>query len=709
MRTRNKNYRHHSGNEMPQNGGTNFRLGFMFLFLFAGFLLIGWKLIDVQIVNHAYYKKKAIDNTNNRFKVSARRGTIMDRKGRILARDALQYSVALSSKRLKNKSKVLQEIEKSLKISAATVERKLRSNRDFVFIAHKVLPLDVENLKALKDPGVILDRRFLRVYPYRTNAAHVLGFCDRDNNPLGGIEYQYNDYLQGKPGWMMAERDGFGNQVPNLDYPGEEPIDGLDVNLTIDIDYQIILDDELKKAVEKNRAADGMAILMNPSSGEILALSNYPCFDPQKSNLYTEDVLRNRSITDAYEPGSTFKIVTLAAALENLHVNLDKDIFFCENGRYSRFGLKFSDYKEYGWLTARRIFENSSNIGVVKIAEKLEREVLYRYVRNFGFGMPTGVDLPGESTGILSTLDKFSRTTHLFMSFGYEVGVTPLQLITAYSAVANGGRLMKPYVMKTISRDGDRTIRENEPETIRHVISGETSRIMTDVLQGVVKTGTGNAAYVESFSIAGKTGTAQLYNEKLKTHDSRKHLASFVGYFPLYDAEFALLVMIREPAGNYYGGIVAAPVFREIARRIMSLYAAEQSRYIAAQGNPAAGESFLIPNVENLEKETAESILKNLDLDVRVVGKGDAVVRQEEIRENGKVTGVILHVDDGSRMRELIMPALTGKSLKEALSLLSEIDQDPDVDGSGIVVSQQPSAGSKIFNSKNVKLILKPS
>lgn len=709
MKTKNKKFNHTPARMIQQNGHTNFRLGFIFLAVFGVFLLIGWKLVKVQIVDYAYYKDKADNNVKNRLILAARRGAVLDRKGNILAKDILHYSVALAGTRLKKKQEVFKEIESSLKIPLSTLERKIRKNPEFVYVAQKVLPSDVENLRKLRDPGVILEKRFLRVYPYTVNAAHLLGFCDTDNNPLGGIEYQYNNFLQGKPGWMIAQRDALGNQVPDLNFPGEESIDGMNIHLTLDIDYQIILDEEMKKAVQKSRAADGMAILMDPSTGEILALSNYPYFNPEEPNRYPAEILKNRSITDVFEPGSTFKIVTMAAALEHLNVNLDQDIFYCENGKYRSLGLSFGDYKKYGWLTVRRIFENSSNIGVVKIAEKLNKEVMFRYVRNFGFGMPTGVDLPGESTGILSSLEKFSRTTHLFMSFGYEIGVTPLQLITAYCAVANGGFLMKPFLMSSIDGEGDRKIRQNRPQKIRQVISEETSAIMTDVLQGVVKNGTGHEAYLESFSIAGKTGTAQLYNQKLKTHDPRKHLASFVGFFPVNEPKFALLIMIREPAGDYYGGLVAAPVFRDIGRRIMSLYSAEQNRYIAAQGDTPWGETESIPNVENLERETAEKILKTLDLDVRFQGTGNAVIRQEEVRKDGKVTGIILYLDEKSRMTELVMPALTGKSLKEALALLSEIDQNPDVDGSGIVISQQPKAGSKIFNRKNVKLVLKPS
>ncbi len=710
MKGKNKKYRNYPPQHQSGGGArVNFRRGFIFLLIFSCFVMLGVKLVHVQIVKHDYYEEKRRQNMENRHVVPARRGTIMDRKGRVLAKDVLLYSVAVSGKWLKNRSAALELLNASLQIPRSVLESKLHSNQDFVFLAHKMLPSQVKKIKESKNPGIILEKRFLRVYPYKFNAAQVLGFCDVDNNPLGGIEYQYNDFLQGKPGWMILQKDALGTQLPDLDYPGEESIDGLDITLTLDIDYQTILDDELKRAVEKCDAQDGIAILMNPRSGEILALSNYPFFDPERPSQYPPATLKNRAVSDAFEPGSTFKIVTLATALEHLNLNLDREIFFCENGNYRLFTHTFRDYTKYSWLTARRIFENSSNIGVVKIAEKLKREILFKYIRNFGFGMPTGVDLPGESAGILSSVDKFSKTTHLFLSFGYEIGVTPLQLLSAYAAVANGGKLMKPYTLKSISGYSGKPSSENRGEIIRRVISEETAGLMTGVLEGVVDRGTGKEAALENVSIAGKTGTAQLYDMEKATHSSRRHLASFVGYFPSQAPSFALLIMIRDPKGQYYGGVVAAPVFREISRRIMSIYSVEQGITIARRADSRDSSEVVIPNLEKLEKNVALKVLHQMNLEVSVKGGGSQVIRQEEIRQNGRLTGVILYVDDESPISEKIMPALTGLSLKEALTMLSLIDITPDYNGHGIVVSQQPKPGSRILNNEKVKLVLKPS
>ena len=703
-------YQHNYPFPQPQiSRKVNFRLIFIFICVFVSFGAITAKLVKVQIIEHEKYAEMCRKNAENRHEIAARRGTILDRRDRVLAKDILQYSVALSANRLQNKEKVKSALKRHLNLSSAYIESKIKKNSRYTFLAHRIPANKVGALKQLKDPGLILEERFLRVYPYRFNAAHVLGFCDLDNNALGGIEYQYNNYLQGKSGWKIYEKDAFGFQLPDLDFPGEEPIDGMDVKLSLDIDFQIIVDDEIKKAVKSSKAVDGIAILMDPNSGDILALSNYPTFDPAKPNRYRSNALKNRAVTDIFEPGSTFKIVTLAAALEMLHIKLDQDIFFCENGKYRLYGHQFTDYKQYGWLTARRVFEHSSNIGVVKIAEKLKKEVLFNYARNFGFGIKSGIDLPGESVGILNPLKRFSKASHLFMSFGYEVGVTPLQLVSAYGVLANGGKLMKPKVMLAIQEKDKRVVKKNHTEIIRRVISRDAADLMTSVLLGAVKNGTGKEAYYENLEVAGKTGTAQLYDIEKGTYDSRKHLASFVGYFPAYAPRYVLLVMIRQPQGKYYGGQVAAPVFKNIAQRIMSLQPMDQVVLAQLIQNRKNQTSPVLTNVIGLEREMAVDILEDAGFKVKVSGKGKFVSRQQKILEDGNLIGVKLFMADLTPKQVTVMPALTGMSLKEALSLLSDFDITPVIVGHGVVISQQPKAGSKIFNKKPVKLKCQPS
>jgi cell division protein FtsI/penicillin-binding protein 2 len=707
-----KNTRKSNHQKYQYSTGTekvNFRLVFIFISIFLGFSAVTAKLYFIQIQKHGYYSTIVVDHRENMHILAARRGTIYDRNGKILARDILQYSVAILKNRLQDGNKTLKKTSQILGIPASNLRKKLKEKSNFVYIKHQVFPEQAEQLERLKNPAIHLEKKFQRIYPHNHYAAHVLGFCNLDNKPLGGVEYQYNKYLEGKPGWEMLEMDGIGRRLPNLDLQREDPINGFDIRLTLDVDFQMIVDDELARGVQNSNAADGIAILMNSNTGEILSLANYPSFNPAKASQYRSEILKNRAILDVIEPGSTFKIVTLAAALEVLKVKIDQDIVFCENGSYAKSGHNFRDYEKFAWLTARKVFENSSNIGVVKIAERLKKEVLYRYTRNFGFGMSTGIDLPGESSGILHPLNNFSKTSHLFMSFGYEIGVTPLQLISAYAIPASGGHLMKPYVLKTIFGDDGREYRENEPEKIRTVISQDAASLMTDVLLGAVKNGTGKEAFIDNIAIAGKTGTAQLYDIEKGAFDSRKHLASFVGYFPAYSPKFVLLIMIRHPKGKYYGGLVAAPVFRKIVQRIMSINTIPDLM-IAGNVLPASEVTNKnIPNVVNLTPADAIDVLKQLDLKYSFVGKGNIVIRQEKSKEFEQVPGVVLYLDQSIEYSEKIMPSVTGLTMKEALSLLNENKILCEVQGSGIVISQLPKAGSKISNGGPVKVVCKPS
>lgn len=668
----------------------NIRIVFISLLMLICFVVIVIKLVFLQVIDHQYYREKARRNVENRHEIPAKRGTIYDRQGRVLAEDILLYSIAIIKKDVKNEPALINALSTNLSISSSTIRQKLRKEANFVYITHKIPPQIAEKLANIKEPGLLLEKRFLRVYPFKNNGSHFIGFCDVDNKALGGVELQYNSYLKGKPGWSIYQRDALGNQIPDLDYTGEEPIDGFHVELTIDIDYQIILDHELEEAVVSAAATDGIAILLDPNNGEILAMANYPNFDPNHPNHYSTQSLKNCSITDVFEPGSTFKIITLAAALERLQLRIDDDIYFCENGRYRIYNRFVTDYKKFGWLTPRRIFENSSNIGTIKIAEALEKEILYQYVRNFGFGMPSGIDLPGESSGILSSLKSFSKSTHRYMSIGYEVGVTPLQLLNAYAILANKGKLLVPHIMKSISNQDGRILEERNPEVVRNVISMETSLVMSDVLQGVVKEGTGKEAFIPGLNIAGKTGTAQLYDAESGKYQSNKHLASFIGFFPTESPQFVLLVMIRQPKGEYYGGLVAAPAFRKMAKRIISLRPEKNMKLTELTGQMADEEH---PTEMNGDDNVMTKITD---------------FSEKQLKDKN-IVKMNLYMENEVKMSHIRMPSLKGLSLKEALSTLAEFNLSASVEGHGIVIKQRPQAGTRVRENQVIKLVCNPS
>ncbi len=707
-RKRQRTVYHSSGISSSKNGG-NFRLILLTLLILIGFALVAVKLVRLQVFLHDYYAKRAEDNINNRQVVPARRGTIYDRQGRELARDVLQYSVAVRGRFVQNKTKLYQTLSRVLGISRRTIQQKVRRHPDFVYLKHRVPANKIKPLLQLRDAGLVLEKKFLRAYPYRELAAHLVGYCDVDNRPLAGIELQYNDYLQGTPGWRIYQRDALGHQVPNLDLAGMPPIDGCDVILTIDIDYQTVLEDELKRGVEESGAPEGVALLLNPNTGELLALANYPQFDPNRASRYSEWQRKNRAIIDVVEPGSTFKIVTLSAALENLHLKLDKDIVFCENGRYRLFNRTILDHKKYGWLTVRQVIEHSSNIGVVKIARKLPSGLLYRYIRNFGFGMVTDVDLPGESAGLLRDLKDYDAFDYQYLSVGYGVGVTPLQLANAYCAVANGGRLYRPFVASEVRGLHGNVLLKNQPEVIRQVISPQTAELINSVLVGVVREGTGVKAAIPGLEIAGKTGTAQLYDEEKGAYDRHSHLASFVGYFPAHHPEFLLLVMVRNPRGVYYGGQVAAPIFRRMARRIYSLFSTREPQLTALIATESDSLSEEIPRVENLPVNTARKILEQRGYRIRLVGNGQFVSRQKVVTKNSRSKQVDLYLEKRTVQQRKRVPSLKGLTLKEALDAVNELGVEVEVQGHGIVVKQEPKPGSVLTPNKTIRIWCRPS
>ncbi|MFZ0389575.1 MAG: penicillin-binding transpeptidase domain-containing protein, partial [Calditrichia bacterium] len=675
-----------------------------------GFALLFARLIQLQVVNASHYRQLARNNMENRLEVPARRGTIYDCKGEVLARDVMHYSVAVRDNRLSQNPAALKAVAKELNISSAGLKSRVRNNKRFLYLGHRVPADRAERLKQMNIPGLILDKRYQRTYPYKENGAHVVGFCNVDNQPLGGVEYQYNHYLQGRPGWKMYQRDAVGRQLLNPDINGEEPLNGFDVHLTIDIEYQMILEDELREAVVGHHATEGMAVLLDPRSGELLAMSNYPQFDPNLFDQYPAAGRKNRAVSDIIEPGSTIKVVPLSAALETMHMDLDKDIFFCENGRYRLYGSTVVDHKEYGWLSPRKIIEHSSNIGTMKMVEKMPPPVLFRYARNYGLGIPSGIDLPGESAGILHPVEDFSKTTHFYMSIGYEVGVTPLQLANLYGAIANGGSLMMPYVMKSIVNQRGETVEERKAQAVRQVISPQTAELIKQVLQGVVERGTGEQAQVEGLSVAGKTGTAQLYDPETGRYDNSSHLASFVGFFPVRQPQFVLLVMVRQPKGAYYGGQVAAPVFSRIARRVMSLSANTEIENIPVEPVDKNLEEMYIPRVVNLEKETAQRLLSERNIDVEFSGSGPVVGEQHEIRKEGRLVAVRLGLTSINKKSAAAptMPVLTGLTLKETMAVLENYSLQLSIEGYGVVVSQWPTAGVKLQDNQNIKLVCKP-
>lgn len=494
-----------------------------------------------------------------------KRGTILTRNGDSLAISVESKSVYVRPRRVKSPRKLVPAVARALKLKPGDVRRKVASDKPFVWLKRQVTPREAQRIRALKLEGIGLYHEPKRYYPQGHLAGQALGLVGRDAQGLEGIERSYDRHIRGKTRSSVVERDALGRRVlvTGLDDLKIRP--GADVRLTLDTTLQHLAEKHLEATVKQYRAKGGTVVMADPFTGAILALASYPFFNPNRFRSQDRDRWRIRAITDTYEPGSVFKAVFAAAAFEERVVGRE-DLIFCEFGRYRYGGRTIHDFKEYGWLSFAKVLQHSSNIGVVKVADKLGRERYHRYIRRFGFGDRTGVDLPGEVTGKVRPHHTWYDIDLAATSFGQSVAVTPLQMVMAFSAIANGGLLMKPYIVDRVVDEDGTVLLQNRPEMVRRVVSRTTARTVADILKGVVaEGGTGTRAALAGFETAGKTGTSQKADRVKGGYHKTKRIASFVGFVPASEPRFVLLTLVDEPTVNVYGGVVAAPLFRRIA------------------------------------------------------------------------------------------------------------------------------------------------
>jgi cell division protein FtsI/penicillin-binding protein 2 len=449
----------------------------------------------------------------------------------------------------------------------AALEKRLVGNGKYVRLKAKVDEDTAQQIRALKLKGIMMEDQFLRTYPHGTLASHILGFVDSEHKGVQGIESAMNKYLDGVTGYVVTERDRKGREIRALREEGIAPRDGNHVVLTVDQVIQHIAETELDKAMAEHRPQGGIIIVTRPKTGEVLAMSSRPTFDLNHPGNASADSRRNRCISDVAEPGSTFKIVSIAGALSDGTVGLG-DTFFCENGAWLYAKRILHDAHPYGNLTVEGIIVKSSNIGSAKIAVKMGRNRLHDYVRRFGMGRRTGIDLPGEVGGIVRALSKWDDLSITRIPMGHEIAATPIQMMMAMNAVGNGGRLMKPYVIKRVVDQDGKAIFENAPVQVAQAITPQASALMTAALRKVpTPDGTASRAAVEGFDAAGKTGTAQKIENGQYV---RKYYSSFIGYLPAGNPEISILVSLDDPAtGGYYGGTVAGPTFKRVAEKVV--------------------------------------------------------------------------------------------------------------------------------------------
>ncbi len=554
--------------------GRKRRVMLVVVLLAVGYMGVVAKLFYLQVIDKSFLAKKALKQQQELVELPPKRGTIYDSTGAELAVSVEADSLYGVPANARDPREVAAAIAPVLGLNKKSVEKKLEGDKKFVWLARQVSP-DVQP-KIKTDGGMegvlgwLYDSR--RYYPEKDLAAGVIGFTGTDGKGLDGLEQEYEKYIGGLPGKAIVERDGRGREVLTVSEGKNSPRAGCDIILTINEKVQYMAEKALDRIMEKYRPLSASAIVMDPNTGEILAMADRPGFNPNDWSRYPVYAWRNRAVSDLYEPGSTFKIVTASAALEQGVVR-PSDIIDCGKGELDVDGtIIHSADNEGGRLTFQEVIQKSNNVGTIKVALRLGAKRLYKYARAFGFGAKTGVDLPGEAGGELRDIREWSGLSVASVAIGQEVGVTPLQMLTAMNCIANGGYYMKPYIVSEIRGADGSVVMKRTPEKERQVVSTATAVTLRNILTTVVEDGgTAVEANIKGYQVAGKTGTAQKFERALGRYSKTKYYSSFVGFCPADNPKISAIVVLNEPHGGaYYGGVVAAPAFKSIVKQALT-------------------------------------------------------------------------------------------------------------------------------------------
>ena len=624
------------------------------------FLTVVGRAFYLQILQHENLVKKADKQHQHRVDLTPARGSILDCNGTTLAESIHMDSCYAEPRRIEDVDGTAGVLAPILGIPKSELVAKLSVNKSFIWIDRWLAPEVATRVRNMKLPGIGFAPESKRFYPNMEIAAHVVGFTGTDPNGLEGIELKYDSTILGNTGYMITERDALGRNIGIMNTVIKDSSPGKSVVLTLDKTIQFIAEKELAKAVKESNAKSGMALVMESNTGRVLAMANYPTFNPNAFSHYSLSQLRNHVVADSFEPGSTFKVFTIAAALDSGSIK-PGDVYNCENGTYRVADRTIHDDHPHSRLSVSEIIKYSSNIGSAKIALKMGEETMSSYLRNFGFGGRTGIDLPGETPGNLKR--HWYGVDLATISFGQGVSLSTVQLVSALSAIANGGNLMRPYLVEQILDDSGAVVQKFEPQIVRRVISSETARKVTKMMETVTgEGGTGTKAALDGFRVAGKTGTAQKVDPVTRVYSPTKRIGSFVGFVPADKPKLTIAVIIDEPQVVKYGGVIAAPAFRGIAqnslaylkiqpnlptttavKQVETTVAAAPAIESLSDGDgpetPTGGE--IMPNFRGMSMRRVMQVMEKRGINIRLLGSGRAIEQSpppgHKIREVNEV------------------------------------------------------------------------
>jgi len=646
----------------------------------------------LQLFRHSDYLARASRQQRRVIEITPKRGAIYDRNMHPLAMSVPVQSAFAVPSEVKDAAMAARLLSSVLAISQDVLRQKLDGGGTFVWIQRKLPPEKSEAVKSLNLKGVYFQEENQRYYPKRDLAAHVLGFVDVDEKGLGGIEHEYDDLIRGKGEKIVVMADARQRWFDG----GEAQRDrGASVVLTLDEKVQYIAERELAVAIEKTHAPAGTVIVQDPNTGAILALANWPKFNPNAASDAPAEARMNRAISAIYEPGSTFKLITLAAAFDQ-NLTRPDEVFDCENGSLVVGGRRIHDHKAYGLLTVSDILAHSSDVGAMKIALRLGAPKFYDYIRGFGFGSPTGVDLPGESRGLLERLQHWVPSSIGAISMGQEVGVTPLQMVTAVSSVANGGLLYKPHTVQQFMR-GERILQLSDPlppPEQRRVIRPETAATLRHLMEGVILHGTGKNARLDGWTAAGKTGTAQKIDPATGRYSRTNVIASFTGFAPINNPAITILVSLDSPEGwPHEGGDVAAPVFKRIAEQVLA--------YLDVPRDVPLSPRLVQTAYHQGEGAESDSLddLAPVDFNAQMDSPNEKSQETPAKTPEAPLPEVTVAVDEGG---DIPVPDFSGKTMREVTEACLRLGLNPVLVGTRLASLQSPAAGSKVRRGSKV-------